>query len=129
MKSNIFAIYKGKEYQAGMRADGSVILRSDDENDISNGFINNTGINKSVKCYKYVLKSELDEIYRKKIKAEYSGYEFSVIDESGDMLLICAMTGNYQVWLQLGMESVDKGVYQKWIEKKYSTVKIDKEGI
>lgn len=129
MKSNIFAIYKGKEYQAGIRADGSVILRSDDENDISNGFINNIGINKSVKCYKYVLKSELDEIYRENIKAEYSGYEFSVIDESGDMLLICAMTGNYQVWLQLGMESVDKGVYQKWVEKKYLTVKIDKEGI
>ena len=34
MKSNIFAIYKGKEYQAGMRADGSVILRSNDEKDI-----------------------------------------------------------------------------------------------
>ncbi|MGL5085560.1 MAG: hypothetical protein ACRC68_07550 [Clostridium sp.] len=118
MRSNIFAIYKGKEYYAGMSPGGSVILRSDDENDISNGFINNTGINKSVKCYKYVLKSEVDRIYRKNTKAEYSGYEFSVIDESGDMLLICAMTGNYQVWLQLGMESVDKGVYQKWVEKK-----------
>ena len=34
MKSNIFAIYKGKEYQAGMRADGNVILRSNDEKDI-----------------------------------------------------------------------------------------------
>ena len=129
MIGNIFAIYKGKEYQASVRVDGSIILRSYDERDISKGFIENNGINKSVKCYKYVLKSELDEIYRKEIKAEYSGYEFSVIDESDDMLLICTMTGNYQVWLQLGMESVDKGVYQKWVEKKYLTVKTEKEDI
>lgn len=129
MKSNIFAIYKGKEYQAGMRADGSVILRSNDEKDINDGFINNTGINKSVKCYKYVLKSELDEIYRKNIKAEYNGYEFSVIDQNDDMLLISTMTGNYKVWLQLGMESVDKGVYQKWVDKKHLIIKIEKEYI
>lgn len=129
MKGNIFAIYKGKEYQAAVRADGNIILRSNDENDISNGFIENNGINKSVKCYKYVLKSELDEIYRKNIKVEYGGYEFSVIDERDDMLLICTMTGNYQVWLQLGMERVDKGVYQKWVEKKYLKVKIEKENI
>ncbi len=129
MKSNIFAIYKGKEYQAGMRADGSVILRSNDEKDINDGFINNTGINKSVKCYKYVLKSELDEIYRKNIKAEYNGYEFSVIDQNDDMLLISTMTGNYKVWLQLGMESVDKGVYQKWVDKKHLNIKIEKEYI
>ena len=123
MKSNIFAIYKGKEYQAGMRADGSVILRSNDEKDINDGFINNTGINKSVKCYKYVLKSELDEIYRKNIKAEYNGYEFSVIDQNDDMLLISTMTGNYKVWLQLGRESVDKGVYQNWVDKKHLIIK------
>ena len=129
MKSNIFAIYKGKEYQAGMRADGSVIVRSNDEKDINDGFINNTGINKSVKCYKYVLKSELDEIYRKNIKAEYNGYEFSVIDQNDDMLLISTMTGNYKVWLQLGMESVDKGVYQKWVDKKHLIIKIEKEYI
>lgn len=117
MKGNIFAMYMGKEYQAGVRADGSTILRSDDENDISNGFVKNNGSNKSVKCYKYVFKSELDEIYRKNIRAEYKGYEFSVIDERDDMLLICTMTGNYQVWLQLGMVPVDKGIYQKWVEK------------
>ena len=111
MKSNIFAIYKGKEYQAGMRADGSVILRSNDEKDINDGFINNTGINKSVKCYKY------------------NGYEFSVIDQNDDMLLISTMTGNYKVWLQLGMESVDKGVYQKWVDKKHLIIKIEKEYI
>jgi hypothetical protein len=129
MKGNIFAMYMGKEYQAGVRADGSIILRSDDENDISNGFIENNGINKSIKCYKYVLKSELDEIYRKNVRAEYKGYEFSVIDERDDMLLICTMTGNYQVWLQLGMVTVDKGVYQKWVEKKYLIVKTEKEPI
>lgn len=127
MKGNIFAMYMGKEYQAGVGADGSIILRSDDENDISNGFIENNGINKSIKCYKYVLKSELDEIYRKNIRAEYKGYEFSVIDERDDMLLISTMTGNYQEWLQLGMVTVDKGIYQKWVEKKYLIVKTEKE--
>ena len=34
-----------------MRADGSIILRSDDENDISNGFTKNNGVNKNIKCY------------------------------------------------------------------------------
>ncbi|MDI9215837.1 MULTISPECIES: hypothetical protein [Clostridium] len=129
MKSNIFAIYKGKEYQAGIRADGSVILRSDDESDIINGFIKNNRANKGVKCYKYVLKSEINEIYRKITKAEYCGYEFSVTDERDNMLLICAMTGNYQDWLQLGMEIVDKGIYQKWVEKKDVIIKINKESI
>ena len=129
MKGNIFAMYKGKEYQAGIRADGSIILRSDDENDISNGFTENNGVNKSIKCYKYVLKSEVDEIYRKNIRAEYSGYDFSVVDERDEMLLICTMTGSYQEWLQLGMVSVDKGIYQKWVEKKYLIVKIEKEAI
>lgn len=129
MKSNIFAIYKGKEYPAGIRTDGSVILRSDDESDIINGFKKNNGANKAVKCYKYVLKSEIDEMYRKITKAEYCGYEFSVIDESDNKLLICAMTGNYQEWLQLGMESVDKGIYQKWVEKKDLIIKINQEAI
>ena len=129
MRSNIFSIYKGKEYQAGIRADGSVILRSDDESDIIKGFIKNNGTNKGVKCYKYVLKSEIDQIYRKITKVEYCGYEFSVADERDNMLLICAMTGNYQDWLQLGMEIVDKGIYQKWVEKKDLTIKINKESI
>lgn len=45
------------------------------------------------------------------------------------MLLICAMTGNYKDWLQLGMEIVDKGIYQKWVEKKDLIIKINKESI
>ncbi|QLY81502.1 hypothetical protein [Clostridium intestinale] len=127
MKSNIFAIYKGKEYPAGISADGRFVLRSDDENDMNYGFTNNTGINRTVKCFKYVLKSELDEVYRKNTKAEYCGYEFGVVDEFENMLLIYAMSGDYRIWLQLGMECVDKGIYQKWVEKKDVIVKVDKE--
>lgn len=61
--------------------------------------------------------------------AVYDGAELYQIDNNGihtliavfneidGMLLMCTMAGNYQVWLQLGMVNVDKGVYQKWVEK------------
>ena len=129
MKNNVFAIYKGKEYQADVRSDSSIILRSYDENDVNNGFIQNKSLNKAVKCYKYVLKSELEDLYRKKVVVKYNEYEFLVMDEKDDMLLIYTMAGDYRVWHKLGMEIMDKGVYQKWVYKKDLIIKSEIERI
>lgn len=127
MRNNLWVIYKGKEYSASLCQDGSIILRSGEESDINYGFTKYNGVNKSIKCFKYVLKSEVEEIYRKNIKAQYLGYEFLVIDEVESKILICTINGDYNIWLKLGMECVDKGVYQKWIDKNEAVVKIEKE--
>jgi hypothetical protein len=37
------------------------------------------------------------------------------------------MTGDYRDWLNLGMVCIDKGVYQKWIQKDEAEIKIIKE--
>ncbi len=41
--------------------------------------------------------------------------------------LFAAMTGDYRDWLSLGMDCIEKGVYQKWINKKEANLKIVKE--
>lgn len=127
MRNNLWVIYKGKEYSASLCQDGSIILCSGEESDINYGFTKYNGVNKSIKCFKYVLKSEVEEIYRKNIKAQYLGYEFLVIDEVESKILICTINGDYNIWLKLGMECVDKRVYQKWIDKNEAVVKIEKE--
>ncbi|MEC0305035.1 hypothetical protein [Terribacillus saccharophilus] len=42
MKNNTFAIYEGKEYAAGIKADGKIILRSEDSQAELFGFENKT---------------------------------------------------------------------------------------
>ena len=75
------------------------------------------------------MKSEVTEIYRKIIKAEYYGYEFFVADEKDNNVLIYIMNGNYKEWIRLGMEVIDKGVYEKWVERKDTIIKTIKEYI
>lgn len=134
MKEVKFAIYLGKEYTAGKNKEGKIILRSTDIKDVINGvepcdpFTFRKGKNKIV-CLKVVERAELEDYYTLKKKAVYKGVEFEVVEEMDDKLSIVTMTGDYRDWINLGMRSIDKGVYQKWIGKNEAEVKLVKESL
>ena len=44
-------------------------------------------------------------------------------------ILILTMNGDYQEWIRLGMECIDKGMYQKWINKNEAEIEVLKEKI
>ena len=60
-------------------------------------------------------------------KKTEKGFEFRVMDETEDKLSIVAMGGDYREWVRLGMEFVERFVYQKWINKNEAEIKIVKE--
>lgn len=123
MKSDFFAMYKGKEFTAGIDKNGKVFLRSTDIEDVDNrGFekcepfeYRNEG--KLVVCGKRVEPSEIEKYYRVYTVAEYSGFRFEVIDETEQEVSILAAGGDYRNWVDLGMKCIDKGLYQKWVKK------------
>ena len=134
MKNGVYAIYLGKEYTSGLNKDGKIILRSSDIGDINNGFMecepfSFKGLKKNIVCVKYVNRDEVEEYYRLRTKAIYTGYEFEIVEEKDDLVSIVAMTGDYRVWEKMGMHCIDKGVYQKWINKKEAEIKVEKEAL
>ncbi|MFP7254772.1 hypothetical protein SFC02_10755 [Terribacillus goriensis] len=116
MRNNIFAIYHGKEYAAGIKADGKIILRSEDSQAEQFGFENKTIADNTI-YVKYVHQNDIEQIYKKQIEAIYKGYKFEVVETKGDMISIVTMTGDYKIWEKLSMNLIDKGIYQKWINK------------
>lgn len=128
MRNITFAIYKGNEYSAGIKKDGRIVLRSEDDASRKREFVEKKIGNNRI-YIKYVQRDEIEEIYDKKIYAVYEGYRFAVVDESEEQILILTMNGDYHEWIRLGMECVDKGMYQKWINKNEAEVEILKEKI
>jgi len=126
MRNVTFAIYNGNEYSAGIKADGSIVLRSNSISDEKIGFFEKRVGNNKI-YIKYVQRNEVEEIYDKRIWATYKGYRFEVIDENEEQISIIAMTGDYKNWLNLGMQCIDKGVYQKWINRAETELEIIKE--
>lgn len=127
MNEERFAVYNKKVYSADYVKGKGMLLRSNDVKDIScNGFQRYDGYNKSIVAIKFVDRSEISEFYKIDIIAIYQGYKFEVMEEKENRVSIVTMTGDYRVWLKLGMKCIDKGVYQKWVnrdEVKLETVK------
>lgn len=128
MKNITFAKYNGIEYPAGIKADGKIVLRSKNIKDVDLGFSEKVIGNNHI-FVKYVTRDEIEKIYDKRITAVYRGYTFEVIEETEDMISIVTMVGDYQEWIRLGMKSIDNGVYQKWVTKGESEIKIVKENL
>lgn len=127
MKNGNYAIYNGKEYSADYIKNRGVVLRSPNIADIAEGFEVYDGFNKTIVCIKFVDKKDLQEFYRLRTKAIYAGYKFEVVEEKDDLVSIVTMTGDYRVWEKMGMQCIDKGVYQKWINKNEADIKIEKQ--
>ena len=73
MRNITFAIYKGIEYSAGIKKDGRIVLRSEDDASKKEGFVEKEIGNNRI-YIKYVQKDEIEEIYDKKTYAVYEGY-------------------------------------------------------
>lgn len=132
MKDGKFAIYLGKEYTSGKTKDGKIILRSTNLKDIENGFepcdpFLYKNCKEEIVCLKFVNRMEVEDYYRVRTKAIYAGFEFEVTEEKDDKICIVTMAGDYRDWINLDMKCIDKGVYQKWINKDEAEIKIIKE--
>ncbi len=112
MKDGIYAVYKGKEYEVGIKNDGSYTLRSYNIHEVRDGFIPYRGI-----FVNNVQKVDLEDIYDIKTYAEYQGYKFRVIKEDKNNLLLHSLINDYRINEKLGLDMVDKGLYQKWVNK------------
>lgn len=129
MKDGQFAVYRGVEYSAGYEGNGLVLLRSTDPKTLKNGFRKYIKQNGDVIYVKRVKESKLTEYYTIRTKAIYMGYELEVVDEKDDTVSIVAMGGDYRVWLGLGMVCIDRGVYQKWVNRDEVEIKTVKEAL
>lgn len=123
MKENIYALYKGTEYEAGIINDQEVVLRSNNPADLNKGFI----LYKGIKYIKNLNRSELTDLYKKYYIAQYKNYEFIILEDVVDNVLICATNMDYQICEGLGMDIVDRGVYQKWVNKNEVQIKISRK--
>ncbi|MRX73432.1 hypothetical protein GJU40_14900 [Bacillus lacus] len=128
MKNNKFAVYNGNEYSAEMKKDGRIILLSENSKEELNGF-EKKSINNQTIYVKYVTLSEIGQIYHKRKKAHYRGYEFEVVEQKDKMISIVTMIGDHKVWESIGMNCIDKGIYQKWVNKDDVILEVIKEKI
>lgn len=129
MKNGKYAIYEEQEYSADYIKGKGVVLRSYDERDLNNGFQRYNGYNKDIICIKFVEKTQVSKFYRARTIVVYKGYEFEAVEEKDNMISIVTMVGDYKEWIRLGMKCIDKGVYQKWINKEEVEIKIIKEDL
>ena len=113
MRNGIFAIYKGNEYEAGTKGVNNYFLRSYNSSDIAKGFF----LYKGAVYIKDVQRSDLEEIYSIRTYAEYKNIKFQALKEDGDNILLGSRIGDYRVFESLGMDMVDRGVYEKWVNK------------
>ncbi len=124
MRDTTTAVYRGKEYDASLKEDGTITLISDDKNDKNNGF----SLYKGLRYIKNVRRNEVDELYDKNYIARYRGFDFWVHDERDNQIWIVAFYNmDYRVCDSLGMKAVDKGVYGKWIDKDEAEIRLEKE--
>ncbi|MBQ6696767.1 MAG: hypothetical protein IJN16_08705 [Lachnospiraceae bacterium] len=132
MRNGKFAIYLGREFTSGKSKEGKIILRSTNIGDVEYGFepcepFFYRNCKNAVVCLKYVNRSEVEDYFSLRTKATYAGFEFEVVEEKGDQISIITMTGDYREWLKMGMKCIDKGVYQKWINKDEAVIEVIKE--
>lgn len=64
---------------------------------------------------KFVNRNDVEEIYYINTNCFYKGYEFQVLSEKDDKILI--YTNNNEVGAKLKMEFIERSEYQKWIKK------------
>lgn len=110
MKKGLYVIYQGVEYKAGAISPDIFSLHSNDRNDVKKGFELNGSI-----YLKRVHEDEVEEAYTISPHAIYQGYEFGVEREEEDRLLL--FTGDYTAYKKFNMKIIDRGVYEKWINK------------
>lgn len=111
-----FAIYRGNEYRLGVGKEYDLKLYSENPEDLQIGF-------KPIREDLFALpvkKEDLSSYYRIATIALYKGLEFGVMTAKGDKVLITTSgVGWSRKFIEeLGLEQVDLGVYEKWVDEK-----------
>ena len=118
------SVYKGITFSSGKLQNGKIVLRASGDLHEELGF---------KKCEPFILKKtnelviglkevdleDITERYKIKVYAYYNNYKFQVIMEDENKIRIVSLDseGDYRDWNNLEMEQVDRGVYEKWIDK------------
>lgn len=119
-----YSVYKGITFSSGKLQNGKIVLRASGDLHEELGF---------KKCEPFILKKtnelviglkevdleDITERYKIKVYAYYNNYKFQVIMEDENKIRIVSLDseGDYRDWNNLEMEQVDRGVYEKWIDK------------
>ncbi len=111
-----YAVYRGKEYRLGIGKGDDLELYSEDPADLLMGFdkIDNCIFALQVK------KEDLSSYYSIGTLVSYKGNEFGIVTVKGDKVLITTggVGWSRQFIEDMGLEQVDLGVYEKWVDEK-----------
>lgn len=118
MKNGQFALYKGKEYAAGVIDSTNIVLCSSDPIDLDRGFIPYHGHDKNIKYVKYVEKTKVTEFYSITSYVIYKGYKAYIIEEKDGKIAITINNLLPDRAQELKMDrAIDNAIYEKWIDK------------
>ena len=114
------AVHHGKEYKATITEDRKIYLRSDDPNELKNGFYAYKDI-----YIKEVNRNELEALFRRRFTALYKGYNCLILDEEGDQILIEIFSISPEDFDKLKMDrATSHASAAKWIPKSEAEIKI-----
>ena len=130
---NIWARYKGILYDASLKSDSEVIVRTLIKSESDNSFF----IKKypdGTPCYiKYVPKSELEELYEEREYGTWNDIEFVINGETEKTYTIWYWNKDEKdknMCKLLGMKVYDKGIYVKEVPKtEVTNYRIEKEDL
>lgn len=119
-----YCIYEGNEYIISKLDDGMYKLISRNKNDLNRGFKETFP-----KVYvKIVSLKEITSAYSVSTFCKYKGYRFQIVREKDEKILI--HTGDYNLYQQLDLDFVEKGAYDKWVDRdEIEELWEEKEGI
>lgn len=116
MRNDFYAMYQNKEYSAGFKNDGRIVLRSKDMEDVGRGFEYRPNADWSY--IKYIDRRDLESLYRVHIHVKYKGHDGYFVTENGDQVLITINGLWPDTAKELEMDrTTDNGIYEKWIDK------------
>lgn len=126
VKSGKYAVYRGKTFRASIASKESgklYILLNNNESYIE-GFTKDLLGN----FIKKVALEELEQAYKLCLRVMYRGTSYRAIFDEGDKVLIT--TDDEELAIKLGFKYVERGVYEKWVDKnELEKIWIEKQGI
>lgn len=130
---SMWAKYKGILYDASMKSENDVIIRSFNKAETDDSFFMKNYPDGKPIYIKYVAKTELEELYKEHNFGTYKGIEFSINGGTEK---------TYTIWFwykddeekrtceSLGMELYERGIYVKEVDKSEVTnFRIEKEDL
>lgn len=125
---NYIAQYNGKKYDASFQSETEIIIRSNDEMDLKNGFQKYENI-----FFKIVNKSDLEQLYEEHEFGTYRGIEFSINGGTEKTYTIWYWNKDDEeerMCKSLGMELYERGIYVKEVQKsEIINYRIEKEDL